>query len=95
MGCDYCESIRGVGPKRALELIAQYKSIEEILNNIDTKKYIVPEGWNYQQARKLFVEPVIEEPSNIDVSEEIETAHIFTFQLLIVFLTEKGSSQSL
>lgn len=67
LGCDYCESIRGIGPKRAIELIAQHKSIEEVLKNIDTKKYIVPENWNFEQARKLFVEPVVADPATIDV----------------------------
>lgn len=27
----------GIGPKRAMELIKQYKSIEEIVKHIDTK----------------------------------------------------------
>lgn len=48
LGCDYCESIRGIGPKRAYDLIKQYKSIEEILKHIDTKKYTVPGEWMYK-----------------------------------------------
>lgn len=35
LGCDYCGTIRGVGPKKAVELIKQYKNIETILENID------------------------------------------------------------
>lgn len=68
LGCDYCESIRGIGPKRAIELVAQYESIEKILDNIDTKKYVVPEDWNYKQARELFKSPEIADPETIDVS---------------------------
>lgn len=68
LGCDYCESIRGIGPKRAVELITQHKSIEEILKNIDTKKYIVPELWNYEKARQLFVEPVVADPETVEVN---------------------------
>eukprot|EP01111_Echinosteliopsis_oligospora_P009365 TRINITY_DN2726_c0_g1_i2.p1 TRINITY_DN2726_c0_g1~~TRINITY_DN2726_c0_g1_i2.p1 ORF type:complete len:288 (-),score=91.93 TRINITY_DN2726_c0_g1_i2:960-1823(-) len=30
LGCDYCETIRGIGPKKAYEFIAQYKSIENL-----------------------------------------------------------------
>lgn len=67
LGCDYCESIRGIGPKRAIELIQQHRSIEEILHNIDQKKYIVPEDWNYEKARELFKEPEVTDPANIDV----------------------------
>ena len=37
MGCDYCESIKGIGQKRALELIKQHRNIETILKNIDRK----------------------------------------------------------
>ncbi|XP_054164803.1 flap endonuclease 1-like [Oppia nitens] len=31
MGCDYCDSIKGVGGKKGLDLMKQYGSIEEIL----------------------------------------------------------------
>lgn len=37
LGCDYCNNIRGIGPKKAFELIKQYKNIETILENIDPK----------------------------------------------------------
>lgn len=67
MGCDYCDTIRGVGPKRAFEFITKYKSIEEIVKNIDTKKYDIPENWNYERARELFVEPEITDVSSIEL----------------------------
>ncbi|XP_031651168.1 flap endonuclease 1-like [Oncorhynchus kisutch] len=34
LGCDYCGTIKGIGPKRAIDLI-KHGSIEEILENID------------------------------------------------------------
>ncbi|XP_034105819.1 flap endonuclease 1 [Drosophila nasuta] len=67
MGCDYCESIKGVGPKRAIELIKSYRDIETILENIDTTKYTVPENWNYKRARELFIEPDVADASAIDL----------------------------
>lgn len=67
LGCDYCESIKGVGPKKAMELILKYRSIEKILANIDQKKYIVPEDWNYERARELFKTPEIAEADEIDL----------------------------
>lgn len=67
LGCDYCESIRGIGPKRAIELVSQYKCIEEILKNIDKSKYIVPEDWNYEQARGLFHNPEVADPETVEV----------------------------
>nr|XP_009861628.1 flap endonuclease 1 [Ciona intestinalis] len=66
LGCDYCEHIRGVGPKRAYDLIKQYRSIDEILKNIDLKKYTVPDGWVYKDARQLFLAP------DVAASEDVE-----------------------
>ncbi len=45
LGCDYTDSIRGVGPKTALKLMKEHKSIEQILKNLDRKKYQVPKDW--------------------------------------------------
>lgn len=67
MGCDYCETIRGIGPKRAVELINTYRNIETIIDNIDTKKYTVPENWNYQIARKLFISPDVTDPNEVEL----------------------------
>lgn len=67
LGCDYTQSIKGVGPKRAIELIQKHKSLEKILENLDTKKFPVPEDWNYKDARMLFIEPEIKDPEEIDV----------------------------
>lgn len=36
MGTDFCETIKNIGPVKALKLIKEYGSIEEIINNIDT-----------------------------------------------------------
>ena len=35
LGCDYCDSIRGIGPKRAIDLMKQHKSIDTILKHLD------------------------------------------------------------
>lgn len=67
LGSDYCETIRGVGPKRAIELIRQHGSIEEILQNIDTAKYPVPEHWLYKEARQLFLTPEVVDTDSIDL----------------------------
>jgi flap endonuclease-1 len=45
LGCDYCDSIRGVGPKTALKLVREHKSIEAIIKNLDRKKFVVPSDW--------------------------------------------------
>ncbi|XP_039285242.1 flap endonuclease 1 isoform X2 [Nilaparvata lugens] len=67
LGCDYCESIRGIGPKRAVELIRKHHSIEAILKNIDTKKYTTPDDWNYAGARRLFLEPEVANAEQVEL----------------------------
>lgn len=57
LGCDYCDSIRGIGPTRALALIRQHGNIETILESLDKEKYKVPEDWPFQAARELFHKP--------------------------------------
>ncbi|XP_025618769.1 flap endonuclease 1 isoform X3 [Arachis duranensis] len=59
-GCDYCESIRGIGGTTALKLIRQHGSIEMILENINKEsRYHIPDDWPYQEARRLFKEPLV------------------------------------
>ncbi|XP_043826137.1 flap endonuclease 1 [Dromiciops gliroides] len=59
LGSDYCDSIRGIGPKRAMDLIQQHKSIEEIVRQLDPKKYPLPDNWLHKEARHLFLEPEV------------------------------------
>uniref|UniRef100_A0A0K0D1B5 Flap endonuclease 1 n=1 Tax=Angiostrongylus cantonensis TaxID=6313 RepID=A0A0K0D1B5_ANGCA len=68
LGCDYCESIRGIGPKKAFELIKSYGNIESILENLDQKKYPPPTDWPYQRARKLFLTPEVSDCNDINVN---------------------------
>lgn len=67
LGCDYCGSIKGVGPKRAIELIQKHKNIETILKNIDHKKFPPPEDWLFDEARKLFKNPSVADPNELDI----------------------------
>ncbi|NWU22616.1 FEN1 endonuclease, partial [Dyaphorophyia castanea] len=67
LGCDYCASIRGIGPKRAVELIREHKSIERIVQQLDTKKYPLPENWLHKEAQKLFLEPDVIDPDAVEL----------------------------
>ena len=58
-GCDYSDSIRGIGPKKAFEFIRRYKDIETLLKNIDTAKNPVPDPFDFEQCRRLFKEPEV------------------------------------
>lgn len=68
LGCDYCDSIKGIGPKRAIDLIKQHRNLETVLKNIDRNKYSVPDDWMYSEARHLFLEPEVTNPDEIEVS---------------------------
>jgi flap endonuclease-1 len=46
LGCDYCDSVKGVGPAKGLTLIRQYGSIEKIIVNNPKLNY--PENWLYE-----------------------------------------------
>eukprot|EP00585_Thalassiosira_rotula_P002253 CAMPEP_0196150638 /NCGR_PEP_ID=MMETSP0910-20130528/32115_1 /TAXON_ID=49265 /ORGANISM="Thalassiosira rotula, Strain GSO102" /LENGTH=242 /DNA_ID=CAMNT_0041413807 /DNA_START=3 /DNA_END=731 /DNA_ORIENTATION=+ len=52
LGCDYCDTIRGIGPKTALKLIKEHGNIETILKNLNREKYVVPEGYEPMEAKK-------------------------------------------
>jgi flap endonuclease-1 len=52
LGCDYCDSIKGIGPKTALKLVREHGDIETILKNIDRKKFVVPQSWVPNEAVK-------------------------------------------
>lgn len=67
LGCDYCDSIRGIGPKKSIEYIREHKNLETILKKIDSSKYPAPADWNYEGARNLFLNPEITDPEQIDL----------------------------
>ncbi|ODQ79074.1 hypothetical protein BABINDRAFT_162144 [Babjeviella inositovora NRRL Y-12698] len=70
LGCDYCETIRGVGPVTALKLIKEHGSLEAIVEAIESNpksKYVVPEDWPYKQARELFLNPEVKDASEIEL----------------------------
>lgn len=58
-GCNYCDTIRGIGPQNSMKLIRQYGSIEKISENIDKDRFQIPTYWPYEEARCLFKEPQV------------------------------------
>ncbi|KAL7532787.1 hypothetical protein ACHAXR_004843 [Thalassiosira sp. AJA248-18] len=52
LGCDYCDTIRGIGPKTALKLIREHGNIETILKELNRDKYVVPESYEPMKAKK-------------------------------------------
>eukprot|EP00850_Spirogloea_muscicola_P020204 SM000209S06383 [mRNA] locus=s209:194250:197897:- [translate_table: standard] len=58
-GCDYCDTIRGIGPQSALKLIRQHGNLEAVLEHLNKDRYSIPEPWPYKQARELFSKPLV------------------------------------
>ncbi|XP_039998780.1 probable flap endonuclease 1 homolog isoform X2 [Xiphias gladius] len=56
LGCDYCDKITGLGPKRALSLIHKHRTIENVVLHINRQVHPVPHFWKYKEARKLFLD---------------------------------------
>lgn len=57
LGCDYCDSIRGIGPHRAYNMIKSHGSLEEVIKSLDKDKFQIPEDWPFEEARSLFFQP--------------------------------------
>ncbi|CDW56329.1 flap endonuclease 1 [Trichuris trichiura] len=68
LGCDYCESIKGIGMTRAVDLVKKYRNLEEIIAHIDKTKYQIPEDWPFKAVRKLFLEPDVCDCSNLQLN---------------------------
>ncbi|XP_070829415.1 probable flap endonuclease 1 homolog isoform X1 [Chaetodon trifascialis] len=56
LGCDYCDKIAGLGPKRALTLIQKHRTIENVVLHVNRKTHPVPQFWKYKEARKIFLD---------------------------------------
>ena len=70
LGCDYTDTIEGIGPKKAYDLIKKYRSIDKIITddkNFINKKYKLPDNFNYQAARDYFMNAPIIELTNQDI----------------------------
>ena len=66
-GCDYCDSIKGIGPVKALQLIKKHGCIEKLLEDLDKEKYVVPEDWPFDEARKLFKNPDVVDTNGMEL----------------------------
>jgi flap endonuclease-1 len=83
-GCDYCDSIKNLGPVKSLKFIQEHKNIEAVLEFLKKEneagksklKYIIPTGDNflYEEARQLFKQPdVLKETPKVEFLPPNET----------------------
>ncbi len=73
LGCDYLDPIKGIGPKTALKLIREHKSLENVVEHLkeEAKKSVqIPEHWPFQEARKIFEAPDVQKGKDLDLKWE-------------------------
>lgn len=60
-GCDYTDSIRGIGPVTALKLMKEHGCLEKVLAHLKDSgaKAQVPDPFPYEGARRLFLQPEV------------------------------------
>eukprot|EP01133_Synstelium_polycarpum_P019474 gene19474-23325_t len=59
LGCDFCDTIKGIGPKKGYDLIKKHGTIEEIIKHLDKTKYPIPDSFPFEDVRELFKNPLV------------------------------------
>lgn len=65
-GCDYCDTLKGVGPSTAIKMLIQHGSLEKVLEVLGPEK--VPANFRYQAARMFFKECEAVDTSKVEFS---------------------------
>ncbi len=89
LGSDFCPKIKGIGPALAPDLIRIHKNIETVLQNLDKNKYEIPPNFDFEEVRKIFLEPRVHRANQtkIDWAKPREDQ-------LVQFLCSKGVSET-
>mmetsp|Transcript_5204 Transcript_5204/g.9373 ORF Transcript_5204/g.9373 Transcript_5204/m.9373 type:complete len:393 (+) Transcript_5204:199-1377(+) len=69
MGCDYCPSVKGIGPKSAFKLITEHRTLEKVLASLDKEKYQVPQMMldRLDEIRGIFKKPDVIDAEEVDI----------------------------
>ena len=70
LGCDYSNTIKGIGPMKALEMIKKHRSIENILIHLNLP-VDHSEAFSFNEARVSFISPQVV-PSEYFVPEHFQ-----------------------
>uniref|UniRef100_A0A672JC22 Zgc:110269 n=1 Tax=Salarias fasciatus TaxID=181472 RepID=A0A672JC22_SALFA len=77
LGCDYCDKIPGLGPKKALKLIQKHRCIENVVLHVNRQTHPVPHFWKYKEARKIFLDTPHVPTPELTWTEPDEEALVF------------------
>lgn len=88
LGCDYCETIRNIGPKRAYNFIKKHGSIENVLRN---EALEVGDNFDYQGAREIFKTLAAE---GEEVTQSIDYDAIDVDEIIKFLCVEKGFDET-
>lgn len=76
-GCDYCKNIPKINHQKAYELIKKYGTIENIISNSEG---VIPDDFNFQDARNIYNKNIKPIKTSIDFSlPQIDELRLYTF----------------
>lgn len=65
-GCDYTDSIKGIGPTKALALVRKYGDLSAVINALKGEgKYSIPDSFPVEEVRELFLSPKVADPAGL------------------------------
>lgn len=92
LGCDYVDPVKGIGPKVALNLVREHKSLEAVVAHIrKSEKFTLPDDWPWEDARTLFLEPDVRSADDPECDFKWESPDIDG--LVKYLVEEKGFSE--
>ena len=94
-GCDYCTTIKGVGPKTALKLIKTYKTIEGVILFLKKdKKYVIPDDWKMQKVSRIELEALEKADKEAEEKKKIDAEKFGKHETGVVGADSSTSSSS-
>jgi flap endonuclease-1 len=89
-GCDFAGTIKGVGPKTALNGIRKHHTIELFLKSLNATKHPPPDPFPLDDVRQILMQPEVADPKNvsIDWSQPADEPGLISF-----LVKEKGFSE--
>jgi len=67
-GCDYCGTIRGVGPPTAFKMLKTHGSLERAISALEEARRPAPDEWPIDAARALFTQPETVDAASVELT---------------------------